>query len=235
MRFCDFFIEYKLGLKEISEYIAWPKLPLYRKICIIIMFICLSAFIIFSILQKDKLILLTTVFCVISLIVFLILDSTPKKQSQMLKEHYKPYSIKRINMVIKLLNNYNITQFDTERVDLLINQAKETQIAMDPFLPIIKPFKALCTIIIPISAYVAQKVADKSSVESLVIASIELICIIICIIVIFYALLPTLRNLLYRDYSKYDDLIYDLNQIKIFQPSKILISTTLVPSNYEIK
>ena len=231
MRFCDFFIEYKLGLKEISKYITWPKLPLYKKICIIIMFICLSAFITFSILQKDKLISLTTVFCVISLIVFLILDSTPKKQSQMLREHYKPYSNTRINMVMKLLNNYNISQFDTERIDLLINQAKEAQIAMDPFFSIIKPFKALCTIIVPISAYVAQKVADKSSVESLVIASIDLICIIICIFVIFDALFPIIRNLLYRDYSKYDDLIYDLNQIKIFQPSKILISTPPVPSN----
>jgi hypothetical protein len=224
MRFCDFFIEYKLGLKEISEYIAWPKLPLYRKLCIIIMFICVSLLIIFSILQKDKLILFTAIFCVISLVVFFILDSTPKKQAQMLKEHYKPYSNKRINMVLKLLNNYNITQFDTERINFLIDQAKESQIAMDPFLPIIKPFKVLCTVIIPIGAYAAQKVADKSSVESLVIASIELICIIICLFVIFYALFPTLRNLLYRDYSKYDDLIYDLNQIKIFQPRKISIS-----------
>lgn len=32
MRFCDFFIEYKLGLREISKYIKWSKLPLYRKI-----------------------------------------------------------------------------------------------------------------------------------------------------------------------------------------------------------
>ena len=101
-------------------------------------------------------------------------------------------------MVINLLNKYNISQFDTERIDLLISEAHRTKILMDPFLPIIKPFKALCTIVIPISAYVAQKIADKSSIESLISVSIEPICIIICIFVTLYALFILIKDLLYQ-------------------------------------
>lgn len=38
MRFCDFFINYKIGLKEIKSTIPFTKLPLYRKIAAISLF-----------------------------------------------------------------------------------------------------------------------------------------------------------------------------------------------------
>ena len=36
MRFCDLFISYKIGLKSIKSTIPFTKLPLYRKIFVII-------------------------------------------------------------------------------------------------------------------------------------------------------------------------------------------------------
>lgn len=38
MRFCDLFISYKIGLKDIKSTIPFTKLPLYRKIFVIILF-----------------------------------------------------------------------------------------------------------------------------------------------------------------------------------------------------
>lgn len=38
MRFCDFFISYKIGLKSIENTIPFTKLPLYRKIVVIVTF-----------------------------------------------------------------------------------------------------------------------------------------------------------------------------------------------------
>ena len=38
MRFCDLFISYKIGLKGIKSTIPFTKLPLYRKIFVIIFF-----------------------------------------------------------------------------------------------------------------------------------------------------------------------------------------------------
>lgn len=37
MRFCDLFISYKIGLKSIKSTIPFTKLPLYRKIFVIIL------------------------------------------------------------------------------------------------------------------------------------------------------------------------------------------------------
>ena len=39
MRFCDFFISYKIGLKGIKNSIPFTQLPLYRKIAIILIFV----------------------------------------------------------------------------------------------------------------------------------------------------------------------------------------------------
>ncbi len=35
MRFCDIFISYKIGLKNLKNTIPFTKLPLYRKIAVI--------------------------------------------------------------------------------------------------------------------------------------------------------------------------------------------------------
>lgn len=38
MRFCDLFISYKIGLKDIKSTIPFTKLPLYRKIAVVAIF-----------------------------------------------------------------------------------------------------------------------------------------------------------------------------------------------------
>ena len=54
MRFCDFFIEYKTRLKEIPKYIPWVKLPLYRKIGIVALFICFAVVILLFIILTSN-------------------------------------------------------------------------------------------------------------------------------------------------------------------------------------
>ena len=116
-------------------------------------------------------------------------------------------------------DRYNIEQSNASHIDSLITCAKNAQSEMNPFSPMKKTLKLLWIVIFPILAYVMKKVADKTPVESLVVVSLQLIAIIICTFAIFYALFPLLRNLFYSDYDKYEDLIYDLNQVKIFQKS----------------
>jgi len=52
MRFCDFFIEYKIGLKNIDKKISWMDLPKYRKIFMIIELIFIALTVIFQALLK---------------------------------------------------------------------------------------------------------------------------------------------------------------------------------------
>ena len=54
----------------------------------------------------------------------------------MLNEHYSPYSEKRMQMTIDVLNNYKISIHDFEAIDLLIEEAKLAQSHCDYLAPL---------------------------------------------------------------------------------------------------
>lgn len=217
MRFCDFFLDYKIQLKAIKSLIPWTALPKYRKISIIITFITLPLALIFYILKFYIATFITFLIFVIFMISFAILDSRPKNSQLMLNEHYSVYSKKRMDMLSSLLNKYYIKINDNTSIDLLIAEAETAKIDFDPFRSIKKPIKTLSAIIVPIIAYVAQKVTEPASDEELLNIALSSIIIIICIASISISLGPILNDIFYRDKQKYDSLIYDLRQFKIFK------------------
>lgn len=81
MQFDNFFIDYKLRLKTISERIIWSKLPLYRKISLIAMILLFLVMLVALIFQNNNLILLTSFLTFIFFIILFAIDSTPKNQS----------------------------------------------------------------------------------------------------------------------------------------------------------
>ena len=149
MRFCDFFIEYKLGLKEIKNLIPFTRLPLYRKIAIVLLFVIGVIGLIFSVTHKIIWAFITYGIVILLFIIFFIIDSKKKNLRNMLDNHYKLYSQKRMNMIISVLNIYDIKSTDTDTIDLLIAEATNAQIQCDYLLPLKKPLKALGAIIIP--------------------------------------------------------------------------------------
>lgn len=143
MRFCDLFISYKIGLKDTKSTIPFTKLPLYRKVFLVIF---LTGIIISGIL----LIFIQNIFSfipmglsLISLIIFAIIDSKKDNLSVMLENHYIPYSKKRMNMTIEVLKKYNIDIKNLDSLDMLITEAKYAQIQCDLFSQFKKPFKTL--------------------------------------------------------------------------------------------
>ena len=86
----------------------------------------------------------------------------------MLNEHYEPYSESRIKMVIEVLTKYKIDIHNSEMLDMLIDKAKYAQIHCDYLAPLIKPFKTLGAIIIPIIAFVAQKIGDAATQDEMI-------------------------------------------------------------------
>ncbi len=226
MQFDIFFIEYKLRLKTISKHIVWSRLPLYRKIGIVVLCFLLLVVLTALLFKNDKIILLTSILAIITDIVIFIIDSTPRHVSYMLNNYYKPHSHAKTTMIIKLLNDYNISEFDTDRISLLIQQVKEAQTKHNPFFPIVNPLmnliKYTSPIIISIGTYTAQELIEKNTLQLHFTLS-EFVVILFAIIgmyTIFLVLAPILRNLIYWDNAKYDSLIYDLTQIKIFTPVK---------------
>lgn len=216
MRFCDLFISYKIGLKDIKSTIPFTKLPLYRKIAVIATFAITIISVLLFIFKLFIPGFIVFGIGVISLVVFLIIDSRKNKLELMLKEHYSPYSQKRMNMVINVLEEYGINFQNTNTLDLLIDEAQKAQIQSDYLLPLKKPLKILGAIIFPIIAYVAEKIGDTASHSEMIIIAAQIIAIVLLIFSLIFSLTPIVKDILYRDYNKYGELIYDLRQIKLF-------------------
>lgn len=134
----------------------------------------------------------------------------------MLKEHYTPYSERRMLMTINVLKNYKIDIHNSTSIDMLIEEAKLAQIQCDYIAPLKKPLKTLVGIIVPIIAFVAQKIGNAATTNEMITMAAEVISLVLSFFSLTFLLTPIIKDILYSDYNKYDDLIYDLRQIKLF-------------------
>ena len=135
------------------------------------------------------------------------------------------YSEKMMQMTVKVLNNYQISIHDFEAIDLLIEEAKIAQIQCDYLAPLKKPLKTLAAIIVPIIVYVAEKIGDSTSQNEMIIMAAQIITIVLLIFSLIFSITPIVKDILYRDYNKYGELIYDLRQIKLFYAKEISSSS----------
>lgn len=220
MRFCDLFISYKIGLKSIKSTIPFTKLPLYRKIFVIILFASAIISGILLIFKQTWASYIPMALGIISLIIFFIIDSMKRNLKVMLQQHYAPYSEKRMNMTINVLKDYGIEIQNFDSLDMLIEEAKQAQIQCDYIAPLKKPFKTLGAIIIPIVAFVAQKIGNAASQDEMITMALQVIVLVLLTFSLIFSLTPIIKDILYRDYNKYDDFIYDLRQIKLFYAKK---------------
>ena len=134
----------------------------------------------------------------------------------MLQQHYAPYSEKRINMTINVLKDYRIDIQNPDSLDMLIEEAKLAQIQCDYINPLKMPLKTLGAIIVPIIAFVAQKIGNAATTDEMITMAVQVIILVLLTFSLIFSLTPIIKDILYRDYNKYDDLIYDLRQIKLF-------------------
>lgn len=216
MRFCDFFISYKIGLKGIRSTIPFTKLPLYRKITAVAIFATSVTSAILFMLKLATAGFITLSLGLLSFAVFIIIDSRKRNLEIMLIDHYKPYSQQRMNMVIGILQQYEVDIHNISLINLLIDEAKNAQIQCDYLAPLKKALKTLGAIIIPIVAYVAQKIGNTASQDEMITMAAQSIAIVLMFFSLIFSLTPILKDIFYRDYNKYNELIYDLRQIKLF-------------------
>lgn len=216
MRFCDLFISYKIGLKDTKNTIPFTKLPLYRKVFLVIF---LTGIIISGVL----LIFVQNIFSFIpagvsffSLEIFFIIDSQKSNTEIMLENYYIPYSEKRMNMTIEIFKKYNIDIDNLNSLDMLIEEAKYEQIKSDYLSQFKKPFKLLGSTIIPIIIFVAKKISESATETQMVNMAALTIILILLIFSLIFSFVPIVKDIFYRDYNRYDEFIYDLRQIKLF-------------------
>ena len=221
MRFCDLFISYKIGLKSIKSTIPFTKLPLYRKIFVIILFANCIVSGILLFFKQIHFSFFPMTLDIILIIIFFIIDSSKKNLEVMLKKYYTPYSEKRMEIIINVLKSYNINIQNIHSLDMLIEEAKLAQVQCDFIAPLKKPFKTLSAIIVPIIVFVIQKIGNSATINEMTYWAAEVIYITILIFSLIILLTPIIKNILYRDYYKYDEFIYDLRQLKLFYVKEI--------------
>lgn len=216
MTFSEFFTEYKIGLKNIRSRIPWRELPLYRKICLIILGILFIFSIIFFLIQNVLLGYIFTFAIIILSIIVIAIDSSKKNLEQNKKQFYSPYSRKRMRMLVQLLKKYHVEITDLEKIDLLIQQAENCRDEYNPFLALKKSLKWIASASVAIIVWMAKVVAEEFSVNELVVICLQIAVIIFSLGALFMLLFPVIRNFVYNDFKKYNCLIYDLKQLKIF-------------------
>ncbi len=205
MRFCDFFIDYKIGITDINKYIKYKDLPFYRKIFVTIAYIAILLLIIFLItLKRDKIIYLPLFVSIIFfslLIIFNFVDSSKKNMIKM-NEYYTKISQQRIIVLCEMLREYKVDYNDVNKIEMLMEQTQIEQKRNNPFLGIEKPMKILYLIIVPVIVFVAKEVAKVSNIYTITMASSVIIIVCVCVVSIFYSLKSLMYFLFYRDYDK---------------------------------
>ena len=216
MGFNVFFMDYKLGLRNMEEKNHWNELTKLRKKYIISeISLMLILFLFFAFIAPEDWIRFmgcAVVICTLLPAVIWIIKDIRKRR--MIEESYIPYSIAKTNMLIALLEDYGINldkRDSVDKIDLLIQQAEENKIKDNPFIDVNKLLKLFGAIIIPVIAYIATKYAEGKPVEEL-IALVSFL--VIAFVIVFLVIFLTRDDNISLDI--YDELIYDLKQLKIF-------------------
>ena len=107
-----------------------------------------------------------------------------------------------MNMTINVLKDYGIEIQNFDSLDMLIEEAKQAQIQYDYIAPLKKPFKTLGAIIIPIVAFVAQKIGNAASQDEMTTMALQVIVLVLLTFSLIFSLTPIIKDILYRDYNK---------------------------------
>ncbi|EGF23598.1 hypothetical protein [Fannyhessea vaginae] len=220
MRFLELFMSYKIGLQGIKSTIPFTELPLYRQVCMTVFLVGLIMTGILYVYIHNLFTLIPSIISVLSVIIFAIIDSRKTNLNYMLKNYYIPYSNQRIQMTIEVLREYNIDFNNVESLNMLIEEAKYAQTECDIFAKFQKPLKTLTAIIVPIAVLTVQKVSEAATPTQMLYMGALVIITILLIFSLIFSFMPIVKNLLYRDYYKYNELMYDLRQIKLFYARK---------------
>ena len=146
----------------------------------------------------------------IFIIIFLHKSLSDTRDLSVLIQNSKEYSTDRMNILLDLFKENNLP-ITTQKIDLLIDEAKQAEQDANLFLPIKKPVKALSVLIVPITIYIIQQQFTSSNVGASNVILLLVYCILIFVAV--YTLISFIEGIMY---GIYDDLIYDLRQLKIF-------------------
>jgi len=216
MRFCDFFIEYKLKVLGISPYIKFRDMDNYKLIGLGISIFSITIGVILYLLKRSAFGYFYVVSA-ISMVITLLLAGRKKEREKMLINHYKPYSKKRMRALSELLKEYGVDYKDEKKMGMLIEQADLAKEKYSILKGIKSPINAVSTyIVIPIIISVLNRLIENIELSMLLTKTIQWILEIFMLIGMWIAMSSMIKSMFGGDSGKYEDLKYDLQQMQIF-------------------
>lgn len=216
MRFCDFFLEYKLEVLAISPYIKIRDMEKYKLVGLGISILAMIVGVILSLLDR-KMGGFFYLVAVISIVITLILAGRKKEKHRMLNEHYIPYSTRRMREFYKLLKKYGIDYNDEKKMNMLIEQVDLVKNRYCIIKGINSPTSAVCTyILIPVLITILNRFVDSIEINELLSQSIQWGLIVLMVFVMWIAMSSLIKSIFSGESTKYEDLKDDLQQMMIF-------------------
>ena len=146
---------------------------------------------------------------ILEFISLLYFENRKVSQKVILDLFYKKYSFKRKLFLISLLKKYKVQINNIDTLTFFINEAERAKKEIELFLFFIKLGKYFSPIIISLIIFYIEKLIEE-----------KLYAIVILFLLIglfFFLVVYSIWSVFYPIiFSKYDYLIYDLNQIIIF-------------------
>ena len=146
---------------------------------------------------------------ILEFILLLYFENRKVSQKVILDLFYKKYSFKRKLFLISLLKKYKVQINNIDTLTFFINETKRAKKEIELFLFFIKLGKYFSPIIISLIIFYIEKLIEE-----------KLYAIVILFLLIglfFFLVVYSIWSVFYPIiFSKYDYLIYDLNQIIIF-------------------
>ena len=222
MRFCDFFAEYKIRMKGMKSTINLKEQPRYRLVLfgLFIIFIVLTA--VLELLELFLPALLanlsawTFIVSIFLVVVMARIDSKEENVERMLKEHYKPYSERRMMELIKLLREYHVEITETEKLDLLIHEACKNKEKYAPWAEIQMSWRVTGAVALPLASIIFKKIVESFNTTDYTMLIITAATLVFCIYAIVFVMFAIFKDFIYSDGKFYDSLVDDINQLKIF-------------------
>ena len=146
---------------------------------------------------------------ILEFVFLLYFENRKVNQKVRLDLFYKKYSFKRKIFLISLLKKYKVQINNIDTLTFFINETKRAKKEIELFLFFIKLGKYFSPIIISLIIYFIQKLIE----EKLYALAILLLLIALFFFLVVYSIWSVFYPIIF---SKYDYLIYDLNQIIIF-------------------
>lgn len=216
LRFCDFFIEYKLKVLSIDARVKFKDIAKYKWIGMAISIIAMIFGLVFIFIDSEYL----GIFYVVSLTSLFVtfrLSERKKEQMYMLTNYYKPYSQRRLQAFGALLKEYGIHYKDTDKLKMLIEQAELARNKYSVVKGIKSPISATCTyIIIPILLAVVNRFVADLELEVLLVQTVYWGMIVVMLLAMWLAMGSLIKSMFAGDAGKYEDLKDDIQQIMLF-------------------